>query len=194
MSVILDLEKHLTEIMPDNERLEYIAFMGNGAGTVKAKGTNNVYVIRHDRSIQIVRNTRVPNVAKLQVVVGYDSSNPTLLQVLRTVNAYLDPPYPSVASHAELMHGAWKYDPVWVTNDQIIPGLVTPATTYGLIAQLRGFVYYLDGWHLLDNQQIDFSEHIPTSGARWVVADIDSAGVITLRDGDILASREVLMP
>jgi hypothetical protein len=196
MTAFNDLTKSMQILVPPNEQWEFVAFLGNASGVVEADKKNNVWVIRHDKTELTVRNTRVPNQAKLLVVVGYDksSSDSTLLQVLRQVNAYLDPPYPPVANHAEISHKRWGYDPVWITHDQILPGLAYPKSNTGMIVSLRGFNYFLNGYHTKNNGDVDFSSHIPSSGARWVLAEIAEDKTITLRDGDTLASRELLTP
>lgn len=171
------------------------AFMGNRSGVVRADKKNNVYVVDYRGVVHKVKNFNgIPNVAKLPVLVGRDKSNPKFLQVLRMRDVYIDPPYPAVAEHAEIMHTRWGYDPVFVISGQILPGLATPSRTVAMVMQLRGFPYYLDGWHLLDNTDIDFSGEIPASGANWVVAEIDSAKVITLRAGVTVVSRSELRP
>jgi len=199
MNVFAELENHVKDMLPSDERLEYIAFLGDASGTVKAKGNNNVYVLRHDKSVDIVRNTKVPTrTPKIAVVVGYAKDNPTLLQVLRMVNAYLDPPYPPIPEHAEVMHSRWGTDPVYVTNEQFLPGLAFPTALTGLTLDLRGMPYYLEGWHVLDNQTgttaIDITALLPASGACWVAVDVDVDKVVSLRAGSTVASRELLTP
>jgi hypothetical protein len=194
MNVLLTLQDNFKTMLPDTERLEFVAFMGDASGLVKADKFNNVYVIRHDASVMKVRNTRVPNVARLPVLVGYAKDNPTLLQVLRMVDSYLDPPYPAVPEHAETMHSRWGYDPVFITADQILDGLAFPAADTGLVIQLRGLKYYMNGARLLDNMLIDFTAYVPVTGACWVLAEVDENKVITLRSGASVAMREMLTP
>lgn len=188
------IKKQFEKRIAAKANVEFPAFMGNRSGVVKADKKNNVYVIDYGGSVIKVRNVRVPNVAKLAVIVGYDAEDPQLLQVLRQRNAYQNPPYPTVAEHADPSHGRWSYDPIFITNDQILAGLPFPLNSNSMIVQVRGCEYHLDGWHILDNTQIDFTDEIPTSGACWVVAEIDAEGVITLRPGAVLAARELLTP
>ena len=42
-------------------------------------------------------------------------------------------------------------------------------------------VYYLDGYHILNHQVLDLTADIPTSGAYWLVVDVDTAGVLSTR-------------
>lgn len=177
------------------EVVEFIAFMGNRSGTVKKDKKNNVYVIDQNGNVMVVKNLRnIPHVAKLPVIVGIDPNEPGVLQVLRQRNAYHNPPYPNVAEHAEIMHARWGTDPVWVNKQQILDLLPYPASATGMIVQLRGGKYYLNGDHILANQTVDFSGEIPASGACWVLAEVDESKVITLRAGSTVASREVLTP
>lgn len=175
--------------------IEFDAFMGNRSGTVKKDKKNNVYVMDNNGNVMVVKNLRnIPHVSKLPVVVGMDPNEPGILQVLRQRNAYHNPPYPNVAEHAEIMHARWGSDPVWVNKQQILDLLPFPASSTGMVVQLRGGKYYLNGDHILPNQTIDFSAEIPASGACWVLAEVDDAKVITLRAGATVASREVLTP
>jgi len=177
------------------EVVEFEAFMGNRSGTVKKDKKNNVYVLDQNGNVMVVKNLRnIPHVFKLPVIVGVDPSEPGIMQVLRQRNAYHNPPYPNVAEHAEIMHSRWGSDPVWVNKQQIIDLLPYPASTTGMIVQLRGGKYYLNGDHILANQTIDFSAEIPASGACWVLAEVDETKIITLRAGSTVASREVLTP
>jgi hypothetical protein len=189
----VDLQNNLKNISPSRETFEFIGLLGDASRVVKADKKNNVYVMRHDGSVVIARNTKVPNVARLPVLVGYEGSS-KLLQVLRAVDAYIDPPYPNVPDHAELMHGRWGYDPVFVEEGQFLPGLPSPATISSMTISLRAFRYYLEGWHLIDNQVLNFTSHIPAVGARWTVAEIDKDEVITLRDGSLVDGKELLTP
>lgn len=175
--------------------IEFDAFMGNRSGTVKKDKKNNVYVMDNNGNVMVVKNLRnIPHVSKLPVVVGMDPNEPGILQVLRQRNAYHNPPYPNVAEHAEIMHARWGSDPVWVNKQQILDLLPFPASSTGMVVQLRGGKYYLNGDHILPNQTIDFSAEIPASGACWVLAEVDENKLITLRAGATVASREVLTP
>jgi len=193
-TLLLDIEKSFASMLPPGWVGKYAAFLGNASGVVKANKHNDVYVIKHDRSVEVVRNTRAPNQAKLAVIVGYDAQNPTLLQVLREVNAYQKPPYSPVTEHADPNHGRWGRDPLFIEKLQILDLLPHPASFTGMVVQLRGGKYYLNGDHILPNQTVDFSAEIPASGACWVLAEVDDAKVITLRAGATVASREVLTP
>lgn len=165
--------------------------MGNLSGLVKADENNNIYVTLFDGEVITVHNHRVPNVPHLPVIIGYEQDNRSLLQVLRSRNVFSQPLTADVPEHAKANHEWPGIDTLWVRGEQIIPGLVIPST--GLSVQIFGFVYYLDGFHVLPTQEIDLSASVPATGALFTLVEVDSAGAITLNDGSAAASRETLI-
>lgn len=190
MKNITQLRKTFKKFSSLHKNVEVPAFLGNLAGTVKADVNQNVYVVLQNGEELTVRNVRVPNVPRLPVIIGYDTSNPTLLQVLRARDVYLNSPYPDIPQHADSTHQWPKHDTLFVRQEQFLPGLVIPTT--GLSVQLMGFVYYLSGWHMLNNQEIDLTAQIPTTGAKYILVEVDDAGLITFSDGASADSRELL--
>lgn len=191
MSNINRLRKSFQRFLSSAKKnVEVPAFLGNIAGTVKANVDQDVYVVLQNGEELIVRNVRVPNVPRLPVIIGYDASNPNLLQVLRARDVYSTSSYPDIPNHADSTHQWPKHDVLWVRGEQILPGLVIPST--GLTVQIMGFVYYLAGWHSLDNQAIDLTAEIPTTGAQYLLVEVDNAGAISFNAGSVVNSREML--
>jgi hypothetical protein len=171
--------------------IEIPAFLGDLSGTVIADANSNVYVVLFNGQVMTVRNVRVPNVSRLPVVIGYEGNNPNLLQVLRARDAFDAPSHVDLPAHAEKNHAWPNVDTLWVRGEQILPGLAIPSA---LTVQLVGFVYYLSGFHLLDNQTIDLSAQVPATGAKYILVEVDTSGVISFNVGSAVASREVLTP
>lgn len=191
MKNISRLKKTFKKFIATHKTVETPAFLGNLAGTVQADVNQNVYVVLQNGEVLTVRNTRAPNVPRLPVIIGYDADNPTLLQVLRARDVFLNPPYPDIPQHADATHQWPTHDTLWVRGEQFLPGLAIP--TSGFVVQFMGFVFYMSGWHSLDNQEIDFTTVIPAvDGAKYILVEIDSAGVISFNSGAIVASRELL--
>lgn len=189
MRSLKKINKSFKKLLSTRKDVEIPAFLGNLAGTVKADNDSNVYVVLFNGEVVTVRNVRVPNVSRLPVVIGYDSNNPTLLQVIRARNTFVNPIYPDVPEHSAATHQWPNPDVLWVRGEQIMPGLAIPS---GLTVEFVGFVYYLSGWYLLENQTIDLSGEVPASGANYVLVEVDNAGAITFNAGASVASREVL--
>ncbi len=167
--------------------IEIPAFLGNSAGVVKADTLNNVYVILNTGEVLTVLNVRVPNVFRLPVIIGYDPTNPKVLQVLRSRKTYVDNPYPDVAEHANVTHQWPGPDTAWIRGEQYLPGLAIPST--GLIVQFYGFVYFLNGYKLINNQLIDLTASVPTSGAKYALVEVDTAGAISVSLSAAVAGR-----
>jgi|GEM_PF-1572999 len=178
------------KLLASRKDLMLPAFLGDRSGTVKADTNNNVYVTLFNGEVFTVQNNRVPNVPRLPVVIGYEAGNKTLLQVLRTRDVFEASTYPDIPEHAKANHEWPGVDTLWVRGEQFIPGLAVPVT--GLTVQVFGFVYYLTAWQVLPTQEIDLTASLPTTGALFVLVEVDDAGVISLRDGTPVASREVL--
>jgi hypothetical protein len=81
-------------------------------------------------------------------------------------------------------------DTLWVRLEQILFGIAIPQS--GMVVQFIGMVYYLGGFHLLSNRTIDFTSQIPTSGAVYVLTQVDAAKAVSYVTGTNKASREVL--
>ncbi len=169
--------------------VELPAFLGNLTGTVKADDNGNVYAVLMTGEVVTVRNQRVPNVPRLPVILGYDKSDPTLFQVLRSRNAYSDKSFSDIIDHA-VNHQWPNHDALYVRGEQILPGLVLPSS--GMVVQFYGFVYYLSGWHLIPSQSIDLSASVPTTGAKWGLVEVDTAQAISVSLGSVFDNRELL--
>ncbi|MCX6057734.1 MAG: hypothetical protein NTW69_06255 [Chloroflexi bacterium] len=192
MNSVPTLKKSFKKLIETRKDIQVPAFMGNLQDVVKADENSNVYVVLQNGEVLTVRNTRVPNVNRLPVIVGYDVERPNVLQVLRARDIYIDPPFPEVPDHAGETHQWPKHDTLWVRGEQFLPGLVIPST--GLSVSFIGFVYYVNGWHEIRNQDIDFTSVIPTSGAKYVLVEVDEIGTVTLNSGAVVGGRELLVP
>jgi len=191
MRPIKKLSSKLNQIAQRDLGVEIPAFLGDLNGLVKADDNNNVYVVLLNGQVETVKNSVVSNIPRMPVVIGYKPKS-SVLEVLRLRDVYDNPPYVDVPNHAEKTHGEYDVDPARVTNGQILPGLAFPIAGT-LTVQFFGMVYYLDGWHILTDKVLDFTDEIPlTAGAHFVLAEVDSAGVISFRSGDTVAAVEML--
>jgi len=182
-------QRAFKKLLDQNEAVEIPAFLGDLNGTVKADNDGNVYVVLFNGEVHIARNSVTPPIPRLPVLVGKYKGD-ILLSVIRARDVYAEKPYLDIPAHATKTHQWPAYDTLWVRGEQMLPGLAAPAG--GLIINFYGFIYYLNGWHILDNQTIDMTSHIPTSGANWVLAQGDSTGSITYVNGATVAARELL--
>lgn len=180
--------EELFALVPD---VELPAFMGNLQGQVKINSNDpvHVYITLYNGEVLEVVNRKVENRARMRVWIGCDQSK-KLLQVLRTRDVYLDAPYPDVFEHAAANHQWPNFDTLWMLGEQFVPGLVVPDV--GLKVKISGFVYYLNGWHVLPTQIIDLISSAQTSEAIFTLVEVDAAGIIYLVDGLPVASRDVL--
>lgn len=185
-----EIRRSLTRFLNNNRTAEVPAWLGDLSGTVQADADRfNVYVVLMSGEVVTVRNNRVPNIARLPVIIGYDGTN--TLQVLRSREVYdKGTPYPELPSHADASHTWPGYDTAWIRAEQFMPGLALPSS--GFVIQFMGFAYYMNGWRLIENQEIDLSGETAATGANFVLVEIDDAGVISFNAGATVASRELL--
>jgi hypothetical protein len=185
-----EIKRSLTRFLNNNRSAEVPAWMGDLSGTVQADAERfNVYVVLMSGEVVTVRNNRVPNIARLPVIIGYDGTD--TLQVLRSRDVYdKGTPYPELPSHADASHTWPGYDTAWIRAEQFMPGLAMPSS--GFVIQFMGFAYYMAGWRLIENQEIDLSGEVAITGANFVLVEIDNSGVISFNAGATVASRELL--
>ena len=96
------------------------AFLGDANGLVKADNDNNVYVILFDGQVQIVKNNRVPRLARMPVFIGKVGDN-DYYEVLSPRNVYASQPYINIPNHADQTHTWPGIDVVWVRGEQFFP-------------------------------------------------------------------------
>lgn len=182
--------KKIKSISNIKKPVEIPAFMGDLDGRVRADDNGNSYVVTYNGDVLAVKNNVCPNIPRIPVIIGYaDGSG--ILEVLRLRNAYDGSPYLNIPAHAKKTHGEYSVDPVRVTNGQILPGLAFPFSGT-LTIQFYGCVYYLFGWHILQNAVLDFTNEIPLTGAHFVLVEVDDLGIFSFRAGASVASVGML--
>lgn len=164
--------------------------MGLPDGTVDVPGRPNyVYVQIIGMGAMEVYDTRVTTSAGLPVMVGYDSVQPGLLQVLsvRAVGSG-----EAVAIQNGAHHGSHEYpkgnDIVWVQLRQFMPWRVTPS---GLtIFVHRGVGWINGGWkEVAPTAAVSLTSLVPTTAglACYVLVTIDTAGTVVTTKGTEIA-------
>lgn len=160
----------------------FFAWLGRSDGTVIANDNNGVYIIDFNGNVQIVLNTKVPLYPFRLVEVGYISESSKILEVKRLVDAYPDNRPTALPNHEK--HHEWGgVDTLWVRPEQIMVGLCIPDDTDPMTVQFIGFVFYLNGFHLINNFSLDMTAYVPTTGAAWVLLQTDESGNVTTVTG-----------
>jgi len=173
------------------QSVEIPAFLGDVDGVVKADDFGNVYAILFNGQVVTAKNSAVPPVPRLPVIIGYDVNDPALFVVLRARNSFLTPPFIDIPNHAEQNHGEFGIDPVFITDTQILTGLAYPIRGT-MTVQFFGVLYHLNGFHILRNHIIDFTSYIPLSGAYWLMIEVDESRVVSYRAGTSKGSPALL--
>lgn len=170
------------------------ARMGLIDGTVEVPNENYmIWVTYLDGTPVKVLNQRIPNRFGKLVIVGFDPVLfPTRRQVLGLWDVYPDAQWAGVGEHAS-EHGWLGQDPLWISGEQFLPGLVIPVSG-SLHVDIFPIAFVgVPSWKLYSTvTRLDVSSSVPTTGARFALLVADLTGAFVLRNGDIAASRNIL--
>jgi len=191
--LIRSIKTQLQEKPLDQSEYEFPAFLGNTSGDIYTGQSGFVYAMKTNGQVITVLNRKVSNVWMKPVIVGYDPSYPGVPQVLRERNIYgltSVGSEPSVAEHSHLYGDGnthFTYDLTF------IPFLVLPTSTAFTVQIFGGAYTKPDGTvGLVSNQTLDLTSYFPASGAKWVVIEHDSDGVIGVIEGDVVTYKGLL--
>ncbi len=167
------------------------------SGSVIVSGRPNyVWISMPSGMIEAVFNARVAPASYLQVVVGYDPVNPSLLQVLSflSVGGVIQG-NTNIGPHADthMIYGVGSgggYDVVWVDARQFLPLKVTPAGALA-ISVYQTILWKSGGWALVSASSINLASAQPGTGARWVLVYLDQNGAIQTRNGVVVVTSYV---
>jgi hypothetical protein len=171
---------------------DFSAWLGNAQGVVVADDNNGVYIMDWNGNVRVVLNNKVPPYPFRPVRVGYVSESSKVLEVKEFIDAYPTQRPPNVPKHAG-NHEWGGVDTMFVRGEQILPGVAIPDDDDPLVLHVAGFVYYLNGWHIIDSFTLDVTSYIPSSGAKFLLLEADDAGAITVQSGTAVDIREELV-
>ena len=175
---------------PPHENKKWPAMLGNLSGVIVA-GNGLVYVTTLDGQVLKLPNKIVPR--KVQpVLIGYSPDDPYTLRVLSEWEVYAQPMANSLIDH----HGNHEYpafDTVWVKLEQIKWLLCLPAG--GFTIQINGGVVLRNGVYTTVPNHTAFvvAAGAPATGAKWILIESDSLGVVTAKAGSLVATKELLI-
>lgn len=198
-SAILDIVKPLDKSWP--------VVIGSGTGLANIEtGTKGLIYVTHEISgvIEQVWNTRLPNKSGLHVTIGEDPQNPGVVQVLRERipngghnfgigggGGNGNNPLPEVGAHHET-HELYGTDTIKVSGGMITPLNVLPIKGTFIVIVYPAVILTLL-WTDVPTQNVDLSSLIPTSGAKWVLLQSDSTGVVTTIEASFTAKADLLI-
>ncbi len=165
--------------------------LGDGAGNVQVTSSgreNFVYVRIHD-TVHEVFNSRVPLHEGLKVMVGYEPSQPDLLQILGTRSTT---PFGDtgrlVTTYPPSDYYAWLgVDPLFIDKRLWLPrrvSLISPLDPEYNAMSVRIYndmVWLGDSWFQLVDQVVDLSSYVP------VTEDKETIVLITVNDSGAIA-------
>lgn len=168
------------------------AILGNSSGTVLTGTDGIVYATDWFGNVLQVLNRRVPNKPYKHVMLGYDPSQPGVLQVLSERDVFgAQDSDPAVPDHAKT-HAYGGGDTDFVEIARFLQFLVLPYEDFTV--QIFGGAFpKADGTvGVVANQTLDLSAYQPSAGAKYVLIEYDSDGTIGVVDGSEVDVKELL--
>lgn len=175
--------------------------LGNGNGVLNVPGLQNWVYVRIASTVTPVYNNRVLPENDLLVMVGYDSTQPDLFQVLSTRTAQPGGAYggafsgPPPAIRYQWMAPGGGQDPLWVELRQFMHLRI--GAKGGMLLQIyRGIIWTGTGFALVDTQNINLSEYIPTTtgNAALVLITISDSGAVVATKGSEFVLANMTTP
>jgi len=141
--------------------------------------------------IVVFNDGRVPHTANYPVLIGYTDVIPGIPQILSKWDMNNgDDLNVDVGDHHE-QHEYPNHDTTWVNLAQFTWLLVLPVG--GNTVMVYGTTLYFGNTDVkINNQLLDLTSHQPGSGARWVLLEALSSGIVNVVDGDVLADQLAL--
>lgn len=170
--------------------------LGNGAGVVSVPGTTQECYVRMRGVVLIAYNDRTAFVDGLPVVVGYDTYQPDVLQVLTVkVRGGVQMPQgfseqPHHTRH-EFLNDQGGDDVVWINERMLLPLRVTPSSALN-VEVYPGVLQTATGWLDIALTSLDLSSYQPGSGALWALICIDAVGSLSVTTGVSVSSVDLL--
>lgn len=177
----------------DRNFLGFPARLGNSAGIIDA-GNGDVYVMMMlDGQTLTIPNRRVSLDLGKPVLIGTTRDDPNTLQVLGDWAVY-SKPWPNGREPHSRQHGYSSYDTDWIEPERFQWLLCLPELSLGnfYIRAFGGTIDWQGGIITIDNQTLDLSASVPTTGALYTLIQCDNTGVITSKDGTPVAGKEFL--
>lgn len=168
------------------------ARMGDKDKVVKGSKRGYVYCRLPNGQVLQVRNNKVAARPGRNVLLGYEPTRPGLLQVLAPRDSIVDDDMYDLPSHGD-SHTWPEYDAAYIRDEQYLPLLAVPSGDWE-VQIYRKVLLWPDqsAYVLIADQKVNLVAHKITSGAKWVLLQVDNTGVVTGKDGALVDSRQLL--
>jgi len=193
MSVLRKVQKEFNisvKNLTQEKLVRFFAWTGNKSGTVKSDREGYIYVTDYNGRTYTVFNQVVPLIADRFVEVGQKRKS-SVLEIIREVEAYPTQKTVNTPNHSK-NHEWASHDVLWVRQEQFFGGGLAIPEANTMTIVFTGFVYRLNGFHLLANQTLDLSSYVPDEGAFYLLVQVDENKVISYVEGAAVDSRELL--
>ncbi len=169
---------------------QFLAIIGKGDGTVETGMPNVIYVTDFNAVLHRALKGGITSEAGKIVWVGRDPFNPNKLRVLSLWRGYSSDQPPDIPDHDHRWDSRLT---TWVEGEQFLPGLIQAVEDTMTVRLFPFFLRLTDGTRkLISYQIVDLESHRPTDGARMVTIAAAQDGTITVADGTVKPSPEIL--
>lgn len=171
------------------------ADLGNHAGVVKVPNTQSmVYARLTNGQVVEVFNDKAPAIRNWKVFIGRDKSQPGVLKVLEVRWVYNMAQTVAYVLFHHQQHEFPAPDTVWIYRDQFMPLLVLP--NGGFHVRLYGDLIYsitmTNPIRLANIPDIDLSSYVVSTGANYVLMEVDPSGSLNYVVGGTYGSLDIL--
>jgi hypothetical protein len=146
--------------------------------------------LSNGRPIKIHTGTaNVPSHFDLHLLVGRKKSQPSIWQVILTLEDYDDPAGGGELTYHHKQHEEDGGDRLNLSRKQIVARSVRVKDAAGFIVRVFGDPdLTVNGWVLIPTQDLDLSSYVPTTGALFVAIETDDDGALSINDGTPFAA------
>lgn len=172
---------------------EQAVWLGDLSGVVLSDEPGKLLARQADSQVIKVQNSaNVPAIFDLHVLVRRSRFQPSIWQITEVLQDYATPADAGLIAYHHEQHefrDSPGPDTVWLNRKQILDLTVLVSDPAGFIVQVVGAVIRSSsGLALINNETLDLSSYIPSSGARFVTIQSSEAGVLSIVSGSIFAS------
>jgi hypothetical protein len=167
------------------------AYLGRTDGTIAGTRANFIWVTDTNGFEQQVFNDVLPaNKWGFGLPVWIERIEQSQYWQVVGIHQVYDQPVAKGTLEHSTSHTAYGNDPVWVWADQFMPWLCVPAS---LTLKIYRMGYWSGStWIDASIETLNMATHVPTSGARYALLEVDTDGTLEVTDGSVVAAKELL--
>lgn len=176
-----------------SEQAVWLGKIEDGAQVIETGTPGELFARQaNDQVITVKNSAHAPAFFDLHVLVRRSRFQPAIWQITEVLEDYDVPAGAGVIAFHHEQHEFRDIpgpDTVWISRKQILELTVLVSDPAGFIVQVVGAVIRTSsGLAIINNEAIDLSSYVPSSGARFVTIQSSEAGVLSVVSGSSFGS------